>query len=146
MDISETSTEYTQADDPIFPNEWRYNKEVPRRSFRIQIKHTQTTVMKRAQKRKAEGSSTSGGNPLLDTFPYLRLTHDQVEQLFRIYNIVLGNSPQDRDVLIPAIQNMDRVQFESLLQSLHFNRNDTVIQLNQDHLHLDTDRDSVSAL
>ena len=102
--------------------------------------------MKRAQKRKAEGSSASGGNPLLDNFPYLRLTHDQVEHLFRIYNIVLGNSPQDRDVLIPAIQNMDRAQFESVLQSLHHSRNDTVIQLHKAHLQIDTDRDLLRVL
>lgn len=133
VDISETSTEYTVHDDP---HAWRYDKNIPRRSFRLHIPHAQTPVlMKRAQKRKASGSSQPEGNPLLHHFPYLRLTLTQIEQLFGVYNIVLGRDTQDREKLISAIQLMDP-QFDRLLQSLDFKVNDThkTTHISLDHI------------
>lgn len=47
-----------------------------------------------------------------------RLTIPQIEQLFSVYNITLGSNEQERLILIPAIQQMDRANFEILLQSL----------------------------
>lgn len=52
IEFSKTSTEYTATDDPFLPHEWRYNKEVPRRSFRFQVQHTQTPILKRAKKER----------------------------------------------------------------------------------------------
>lgn len=136
IEISDTSTEYTIADDPILAHEWRYNKAIPRRSFRFQVKNTHTPILKRAQKRKAAGSSQPAGTPLLCNFPYLRFTVEQIERLFRVYNIVLGKNSHDRALLIPAIQNMNRAQFEQLLASLdfHTNQSDKVICLQLDHV------------
>lgn len=134
IEISETSTEYTQVDTPEVAQEWRYNKQVPRRSFKFQVTHTHTPIMKRAQKRKASGPSTSAGNPLLGKFPYTRFTNAQISQLFQIYHIKLGQNTLERDVLIPAIQNMDRHSFEQLLLTLDHTDSTKDIYLTLDQL------------
>lgn len=125
VELSDTSTDYTQADDPSLPHEWRYHKEMPRRSFRFQIKHTHTPISKKAQKRKASGSSQSAGNSLFNSFPYDRFTVAQIEQLFLVYNIALGKSDADRPLIVSAIQHMGRSQFEDLLKSLGYQPSNT---------------------
>lgn len=150
IDISETSTEYPL--DPPVAHEWRYNPSVPRRSFRVQMHHTHTPIMQRAQKRKSIGNSKPAGNPLLHKFPYDRFTVEQIVQLFQVYNISLSNDDQEREVIILAIQKLNRKQFDTLLNSLHTTNNFTeshtiqlknIIQLEQTESveHLDIHRD-----
>lgn len=74
--------------------------------------------MKRAQRRKASGSAKPPGNPLVASYPYLRFTVDQIYDMFKIYQIQLGSSPEDRDQIIDGIRSMGRIPFEHLLKSL----------------------------
>lgn len=138
IELSETSIEYAPVDTPEVTQEWRYNKTVPRRSFRFQVTHTHTPVLKRAQKRKASGPSKSAGNPLLDKFPYTRLTLDQITHLFQIYNIQLGKNIEERNLLIPAIQSMNRNQFEQLLTSFTVKDTHKDNYITTEHLQLST--------
>ena len=46
-------------------------------------------------------------------------------QLFQVYNISLGNDEQEREVIIMAIQKLNRNQFDTLLKSLHNTNNVT---------------------
>lgn len=129
IEISDTSTEYPP--DPPFANEWRYNPSVPRRSFRVQMQHTHTPILQRAQKRKTTGNSKPAGNPLLHHFPYTRLTVEQIIQLFQVYNITLGRNPQERELLILAIQKLNRQQFDSILTTLNTTSHSTEHQILQ---------------
>lgn len=87
------------------------------------MQHTQTLIIKRAKKRKASGSSKLAGNSLLNYFPYNRFTLVQIEKLFSVYHIVLGNNTHDKELIISANQNMDIVQFEQLLHYLDYQNN-----------------------
>lgn len=120
VEISNISTEYTIADDPHLPHEWRYNKNIPRISFRFQVQHTHTPVLKRAQKKKASSSVKQTCDPLFYHFLYTRFTVDQIAQLFSVYHITLGDNEQDRQCIISAIQTMDRVAFEHMLSTLGY--------------------------
>lgn len=73
-----------------------YRRPVPRRSIRIQVNTTQTSIMKRAQKRKATTSVKNKGNSLLHSYPYTRLPVEQVNDLFRVYQVKLGATPHDK--------------------------------------------------
>lgn len=76
-----------------------------------------TKATKRARE-KGEGSYSASGIPLVNTFPYRRLTNDQVVELFRVYHIQLGSSEQDQMNIIHAIQNMTRDKFEIAIQGI----------------------------
>lgn len=97
-----------------------YTSTIPRRSVRLQVNHTQTPIMKRAQKRKASSSAKYKGNPLLLSYPYNRLTLEQVNDLFRVYQIKLGNTPHEQAVIIAAIKQLGRNQFEQVLKNLAY--------------------------
>lgn len=125
IDISATPIEYVAT--PTVKSEQSYRhsiRPIPRRSVRIQVHTTQTPIMKRAQKRKAAGSTRTKGNPLLQSYPYNRLTIEQVNDLFRVYHIKLGTSPHERAVIIAAIKHMGRQQFEQVLLNLPSINND----------------------
>ena len=74
-------------------------------------------LQKRARARE-EGSSSQAGIPLLTSFPYRRLTLEQIDQLFQVYGIHLGHSNQDRLDIITAMQTLDRPQFEVVIKNL----------------------------
>lgn len=121
IEISDTSTKYPPDDDQTWVHAWRYNPNIPRRSFRVQMQHTQTPILKRAQKRKTTSTSTIHGNPLLQKIPYNRFTLEKIIHLFGIYNITLGKDTQERELLILAMQKLTRSQFEQLLHTLNLN-------------------------
>lgn len=106
--------------------------------------------MQRAQKRKASGSSKLVGNPLLQKFSYTRFTHEQIEHLFQVYHIILGDNPSHRAMIISAIQSMDMTQFEKLLQTIKFHPNnlnsETFIHIEQVRDHIPDSRDCLDIL
>lgn len=95
--------------------------DVPRKSLRVQAKADPSSTMSKAVKRirdKDIGCSSSTGNPLLASFPYHRLTPDEVSDLFNVYQIQLGHSPSDRIPIIEAIQQMDRSNFDNIVSKI----------------------------
>lgn len=135
--ISDTSTEY--VDTPEVPLETYYRhsaRPIPRKSIRLQAHSTKTPIMTKAQKRKANGSSRQPGTSLLLAYPYSRFTIDQVNELFNVYQIKLGTSPQEKHMLISAIKNLGRQQFAQVLDSLaHIPKDiDGTVVLSLDHL------------
>lgn len=118
----------------------QFTRPMPRRSYRFLMNSTHTPILKKAQKRKASGSAKPQGNPLLDSYPYLRFTVDQIHEMFRIYQIQLGSSSEDRDSIITGIRSMGRAQFEHLLKSLQGrNKNqDDLVCIGSQDLHSDS--------
>ena len=54
----------------------------------------------------------------MNTFPFRRLTIDQIVALFQVYHIHLGRSESDRIDIIQAIQKLDRDKFEIHVKEL----------------------------
>lgn len=88
----------------------------PRRSLRVITQGEPASTMTKAVKRKGAAAPTTG-LPLVTNFPYHRLTLDQIESLFQVYQITLGTTVDERKVLITMIQNMDRAQFETAIKA-----------------------------
>ena len=81
------------------------------------------SVMNKAQKRKqGEGSSNSTGMTLISSFPYSRLTVEQVINIFQVYHIRLGHSLEDSQTIVSSIQHMDRCKFVVIRQILGVTR------------------------
>lgn len=67
---------------------------IPRRSLRLIAQGSTSTVMDKAQKRakaKVNKETSGSGIPLLSCFPFSRLTLEEFENIFRVYNIKLGS-------------------------------------------------------
>lgn len=114
---------------------------ITRKSLRLQVQPP-VSILGKAKKRareKGEGSSSEAGIPLLTSFPYNRLTIEQIDSLFKIYNIQLGTDPQHMADIIKAFQIMDRTKFESVIRQLldqtkHISSIDQVIIQNTDQV------------
>lgn len=92
-----------------------------RKSLRIQAQADPSSTLTKAKRRlraKAEGSISATGMPLIHNFPFHRLTVEQVDALFKVYRIQLGNSTQDQLTIIQHIQSMARVSFETIIHML----------------------------
>jgi hypothetical protein len=61
---------------------------------------------------------TSGKCPLLDNFPYSRLTVDEVSELFRSYRIFFGDNDTHRDLILTTIQSSSRQCFENTIRQV----------------------------
>lgn len=59
--------------------------------------------------------SASKGNSLLQSFPYSRLTSDEVLALFQAYSITLGTDSLDAVGVVEALKQLDRADFDNLL-------------------------------
>lgn len=96
---------------------------VPRRSLRVIAQGSSETVIAKAQKlaqvRDVAGSSSSGIT-LLTRFPFPRLTDEEIEQLFQVYNIRFGLANLDRHELVSAIQTLSRADFDRLITSARY--------------------------
>lgn len=98
---------------PTVMQETRGGIAIPRKSLRLQAHGTNETILSRAQRRaRGEGSGPSSGIPLVQSFPFSRLTTDQVLELFKVYHIQLGSSVDEHVRLITTIKAMDRDNFE----------------------------------
>lgn len=78
-------------------------------------------MLTRAQARiksKDKGATSGTGTALIDTFPFLRLTIEEIEQLFLVYGIRFGSDRISSSEIISALQSMDRSQFEQFLSSV----------------------------
>lgn len=85
----------------------------------MHVKGDPDSVMNKAQKRKqGEGSSNSTCMTLISSFPYSRLTVEQVINLFQVYQIRLGHSLEDSQTIVSSIQHMDRCKFEVVIRQL----------------------------
>lgn len=74
--------------------------------MRVQVQGAPDSTMERALKRvrdKEVGACTSACIPIINNFPYLRLTIDQISALFQVYQIQLGNDIQDQVRIVEAI-------------------------------------------
>ena len=92
-----------------------------RKSLRLQAQADPSSALSKAKKRakaKAQGSKSATGNPLLRNFPYNRLTLEQVQALFGIYNIQLGANADEAAHIIHRIQQQDRTSFEEIVLDL----------------------------
>lgn len=113
---------------------------IPRRSLRIVAKGSSDTVMAKAQRlaqAKEINALSSAGIPILTRFPFTRLTDEEIEQLFLVYNIKFGLAHLDRKTLVRAIQNLSRTEFDELIRnafdSLRQKPNDTqLVVIEQD--------------
>lgn len=95
---------------------------IPRRSLRLVSLNSNESILAKAQK-VAQAKSTltapaSAGIPLVNNFPFLRLTDEEVEDLFQVYKISFGTSQISKPDLIRAIQNMSRVAFDDLIRQV----------------------------
>lgn len=54
----------------------------------------------------------------MDNFPFLRLTEQEIYDLFRVYRIVLGQTIEQRDQIIKHLSKLDRVTFEEFLNGI----------------------------
>lgn len=71
---------------------------VPRKSFKVQAQIDPSSTMSKAIKRvysKEVRSSSTVGIPLINNFPYNRLTVEQISELFRVYQITLSYCKAD---------------------------------------------------
>lgn len=110
---------------PLEPGSARGKKRAwpmdQRKSLRYKLPGGSTSVLTRAQARlkgKEKGTSSGTGTALLDTFPFLRLSIEEIEQLFQVYGIHLGSAYISSTEIITALQSMDRNQFEKFLASV----------------------------
>jgi hypothetical protein len=87
----------------------------PRRSIRLKVKGKAGSSTASDRGRDAW---TSGKCPLLDSFPYSRLTVDEVSELFRSYRIILGDNATHRDLILMAIQSSSRQCFENTIRQV----------------------------
>lgn len=71
-------------------------------------------AMKRAREKHLEEAPVKG-NPLLDAFPFTRLTNAEVASLFEVYHISLGHSESQRDFVINNMRACPRPSFEDIL-------------------------------
>ena len=90
----------------------------PRRSLRFTVKGDNEPILSKAQRRKQDSSSSHTGIQLLNSFPYSRLTVEQIVDLFRVYQISLGNNLDDCRIIIANIQQLDRARFEIVIKNL----------------------------
>lgn len=100
---------------------------VGRKSLRIQVQGGPVSILARAQKRareRGEGSTSNSGNPLVNIFPFRRLSLEQIVDLFNVYHIQLGIPGQDSRPIISAIQHMSRDNFEDYIKTLLSKAND----------------------
>ncbi|KAF3320013.1 hypothetical protein FCM35_KLT22412 [Carex littledalei] len=91
---------------------------IPRRSLRIVAQGASETVLAKAQKlaqARTSTASSSSGIPLLNSFPFTRLTDEEIEQLFQVYNIRFGLANLSKTDLIRAIQILSRAEFDKLI-------------------------------
>lgn len=89
----------------------------PRRSLRVITQGEPASTMTKAVKRKGVNHATPAGIPLINNFPYSRLTLDQIDALFQVYQINLGDTVEDRQLMIAMIQTIDRPQFELAIKT-----------------------------
>lgn len=92
-----------------------------RKSLRLQAVGDPSSAMSKAKKRvknKAAGNRSSSGIPLMNTFPYHRLSLEQVKNLFSIYQIQLGHNADEAAHIIHKIQHQERASFEEIILSL----------------------------
>lgn len=92
-------------------------KAAPRRSLRMIAQGEQNSTMTKAVKRKETTSSVSGIS-LITSFPYRRLTLEQIEALFQVYQLNLGHTLEERQTIIKLIQTMHRADFEKAIKAL----------------------------
>lgn len=116
------STSDQQIPTPVVPREQASRQfTITRKSLRIQVQGGPVDIISKAKKRvreRGEGSSSTSGIPLVNSFPFRRLTLDQIVDLFRVYQIQLGNAEHDHVAIIQAIQQLDRAQFEKYVKEL----------------------------
>lgn len=109
-----------------------------RKSARLlKIQGLNTTVMSMAMKRAREKhleEQPTKGNPLLDAFPFTRLTNAEIASLFQVYKITLGHSESQRDFIIGNMRSVPRPSFEDILrQAFDLTREvDTSVMLGTD--------------
>ncbi|KAF3325449.1 Cellular nucleic acid-binding protein [Carex littledalei] len=92
-----------------------------RKSLRIQAQADPSSTLTKAKKRaiaKDTGSSSHAGMPLIQNYPFHRLTIEQVSELFQVYNIQLGHSADEAKQIISLLQHMNRPSFEIIVHSL----------------------------
>lgn len=92
----------------------------PRRSVRIISQGGDTVpIMARATARVQSKYNLRSGNtgiPLLTSFPYTRMTADEVADLFNAYSIRLGCEDLDAPTIVTALKELSRQEFEQLLR------------------------------
>lgn len=89
--------------------------------MRIHAQGGAGSILGKAKKRareKAEDSTSQTGIPLVINFPFRRLTVEQIDELFQVYHIHLGYTPEDKAEIITALQSMDRDKYELLIRDL----------------------------
>lgn len=99
----------------------RNRLRLTRQSLRIQAQGGVGSILGKAKKRiraKGEGSTTQTSIPLVTSFPFRRLTIEQIDELFQIYHIHLGHHPKDKATIITTLQTMDRAKYELLIKDL----------------------------
>lgn len=84
----------------------------------MSVQDDQAHTMSKAQKMKQSSGSSSTGIPLLSSFPYSRLSTDQIVDLFHVYQIKLGSQVKDCRSIIECIQQIDRSRFEQVVKTL----------------------------
>lgn len=92
-----------------------------RKSLRIQAQADPSSTLTKAKKRartKDASSSRNPGMPLIDNFPYNRLTLDQVKDLFSVYKIQLGHNADEASSIIHDIQQLNRSIFETFIKDV----------------------------
>lgn len=110
---------------PLEPGSVRGKKRAwpmdQRKSLRFKLPGGATSVLSKATARlkgKDKGTSSGTGTTLVDTFPFLRLSIEEIEQLFQVYGIHLGSTHISSTEIITALQSMDRNKFEKFLASV----------------------------
>lgn len=119
--LSDSSSDQ-QITTPVVPREHSSRQfHITRKSLRLQAQGGPVDILSKAKKRVRErgiGSSSNSGIPLVNSFPFRRLTLEQIVELFRVYRIQLGHSNQDQVDIIQAIRSLDRTHFERYVKDL----------------------------
>lgn len=89
----------------------------PRRSLRVFTQGVPEPTLTKAVKRKTTTVSSSG-MALVTSFPYTRLTLEQIESLFQVYQLNLGRTVEERRHIISLLQTMNRNDFEQAIKAL----------------------------
>ena len=113
------------------------NLQGPRKSTRLlKVQGLNTSILRLAMKRAREKhleETPAKGNPLIDAFPFNRLTSSEIVSLFEVYRISLGQTEAQREFVISNMRTCPRPSFENIIhQALQLTKDSDIVIVDSD--------------
>lgn len=91
------------------PQEAAGDLEETRYSLRLKMKELKGG----SSKTKGSKTNSSSGNYILDQFPYVNLSDQEIISLFEVSGLCLGSSPTDKLRVVNHLKNLSRSRFSA---------------------------------